>query len=65
MRGGGYIWRGVGGVVGLVRVGEWWRCGESRREGWLVWVSRGGWVTKNIIGRCGMRARDVVERECM
>ena len=23
VRGGGYIWRGVGGVVGVVRVGEW------------------------------------------
>jgi hypothetical protein len=23
VRGVGYIWRGVGGVVGVVRVGEW------------------------------------------
>ncbi len=33
MRGGGYIWRGVGVVVGVVRGGEWRLGAGSRRAG--------------------------------
>ena len=33
MRGFGYIWRGVGGVVDVVRVGEWRLGAGSRRAG--------------------------------
>ncbi len=33
MREVGYIWRGVGGVVGVVRVGKWRLGAGSRRAG--------------------------------
>ncbi len=33
VRGVGYIWRGVGGVVEVVRVGEWRLGAGSRRAG--------------------------------
>jgi len=33
VRGVGYIWRGVGVVVGVVRVGEWRLGAGSRRAG--------------------------------
>jgi len=33
VRGVGYVWRGVGGVVGVVRVGEWRLGAGSRHAG--------------------------------
>ncbi len=40
MRGVGYIGRGVGGVVGVVRVGEWRLGAGSRHPGTVLLNAR-------------------------